>query len=107
MTLDFSPIWISLKTAALATTIAFFLGAIAARTMFKYRGKVKGLIDGILTAPLVLPPTVVGFFLLLLLGKYGPIGKFLRLFDITVIFTWYAAVIAPTVVDFPLIYKTA
>ena len=107
MTLDFSPIWISLKTAALATTIAFFLGAIAARTMFKYRGKVKGLIDGILTAPLVLPPTVVGFFLLLLLGKYGPIGKFLRLFDITVIFTWYAAVIAATVVAFPLMYKTA
>lgn len=75
--------------------------------MFKYRGKVKGLIDGILTAPLVLPPTVVGFFLLLLLGKYGPIGKFLRLFDITVIFTWYAAVIAATVVAFPLMYKTA
>ncbi|MGK7880295.1 MAG: molybdate ABC transporter permease subunit [Crocosphaera sp.] len=107
MTLDFSPIWISLKTAALATLIAFFLGAIAARTMFKYRGKGKGLIDGIFTAPLVLPPTVVGFFLLLLLGKYGPIGRLLRLFDVTIIFTWYAAVIAATVVAFPLMYKTA
>ncbi|MDJ0580813.1 molybdate ABC transporter permease subunit [Crocosphaera sp.] len=107
MNLDFSPIWISLKTAALATLIAFFIGAIAARTMFKYRGKGKGLIDGIFTAPLVLPPTVVGFFLLLLLGKYGPIGRFLRLFDVTIIFTWYAAVIAATVVAFPLMYKTA
>ncbi|MGK7884901.1 MAG: molybdate ABC transporter permease subunit [Crocosphaera sp.] len=107
MTLDFSPIWISLKTAALATLIAFFIGAIAARTMFKYRGKGKGLIDGIFTAPLVLPPTVVGFFLLLLLGKYGPIGRLLRLFDVTIIFTWYAAVIAATVVAFPLMYKTA
>ncbi len=107
MILDFSPIWISLKTAALATIIAFFIGAIAARTMFKYRGKGKGLIDGILTAPLVLPPTVLGFFLLLLLGKYGPIGRLLRLFDVTIIFTWYAAVIAATVVAFPLMYKTA
>ncbi|MDJ0843637.1 molybdate ABC transporter permease subunit [Crocosphaera sp.] len=107
MTLDWSPIWISLKTAALATFFAFFLGAIAARTMFKYRGKGKGLIDGILTAPLVLPPTVVGFFLLLLLGKYGPIGRLLRLVDVTIIFTWYAAVIAATVVAFPLMYKTA
>ncbi|MGK7957496.1 MAG: molybdate ABC transporter permease subunit, partial [Crocosphaera sp.] len=107
MTLDFSPIWISLKTAALATVIAFFLGSIAARTMFKYRGKGKGLIDGILTAPLVLPPTVVGFFLLLLLGKYGPIGRLLRLVDVRIIFTWYAAVIAATVVAFPLMYKTA
>ncbi len=107
MTLDFSPIWISLKTAALATVIAFFLGSIAARSMFKYRGKGKGLIDGILTAPLVLPPTVVGFFLLLLLGKYGPIGRLLRLVDVTIIFTWYAAIIAATVVAFPLMYKTA
>lgn len=107
MTLDFSPVWISLKTAALATLIAFFLGAIAAKSMFKYRGKAKGLIDGIFTAPLVLPPTVVGFFLLLLLGKYGPIGRLLRLFDVTIIFTWYAAVIAATVVAFPLMYKTA
>ena len=107
MILDFSPIWISVKTAALATVIAFFTGAIAARTMFKYRGKAKGLIDGIFTAPLVLPPTVVGFFLLLLLGKYGPIGRLLRIFDVTIVFTWYAAVIAATVVAFPLMYKTA
>ncbi|MEL4894668.1 molybdate ABC transporter permease subunit [Crocosphaera sp. Alani8] len=107
MNLDFSPVWISLKTAALATVIAFFLGAIAARAMFRYRGKGKSLIDGILTAPLVLPATVVGFFLLLLLGKYGPIGRLLRLFDINVVFTWYAAVIAATVVAFPLMYKTA
>ncbi|MEA5533403.1 molybdate ABC transporter permease subunit [Crocosphaera sp. XPORK-15E] len=107
MTLDFSPVWISLKTAAMATVIAFFVGAIAAWWMFKYQGKGKSLIDGIFTSPLVLPPTVVGFFLLLLLGKHGPLGKLLGMFDVTVIFTWYAAVIAATVVAFPLMYKTA
>ncbi|MEM8778995.1 MAG: molybdate ABC transporter permease subunit [Cyanobacteria bacterium P01_G01_bin.49] len=107
MTLDFAPVWISLKTAVFATLMAFFWGAIAARWMFKYQGKAKGLIDGIFTAPLVLPPTVVGFFLLVILGKNGPVGQLLGLFNIRIIFTWYAAIIAATVVAFPLMYKTA
>ncbi len=107
MTIDLSPVWISLKTAATATAIAFLLGVVVARWMLGYRGIAKGAIDAIFTAPLVLPPTVVGFLLLLLLGKNGPIGQLLRLFDITVIFTWYATVIAATVVAFPLMYKSA
>lgn len=104
--MDFSPIWISLKTATAATSLAFFLGIAAARFMLGYREKGKGLIDGIFTSPLVLPPTVVGFLLLLALGKNSPIGQFLNQFGISVIFTWSATVIAATVVAFPLMYKT-
>ncbi|MBE9168487.1 molybdate ABC transporter permease subunit [Pleurocapsales cyanobacterium LEGE 06147] len=107
MNLDLSPIWISLKTAITATAIAFVLGITAARWMLVYRGKAKSLIEGFFTAPLVLPPTVVGFLLLLLFGKNGFLGQFLQLFNFTIIFSWYATVIAATVVAFPLMYKTA
>lgn len=104
---DLTPISISLKTATTATVITFFLGIMAARWMLGYRGKSKGLIESLLTAPLVLPPTVVGFLLLLLLGRNGFIGQILDNFGVTVIFSWYATVIASTVVAFPLMYKTA
>lgn len=103
---DLTPIWISLKTATTATVITFFLGILAAWWMLNYRGKSKAIIEGLLTAPLVLPPTVVGFLLLLLLGKNGFIGQILDSFGITVIFSWFATVIASTVVAFPLMYKT-
>lgn len=106
MSIELSPLWISLKTASTATIIAFFWGIIIARLMLDFRGKLKGAIDSILLAPLVLPPTVVGFLLLLLLGKNGPVGKFLGLWDIRIIFTWYATVIAAVVVAFPLMYQT-
>jgi molybdate transport system permease protein len=104
---DLSPLWISTKTAFAATIFAFFLGIIAAQWIANYQGRLKGLIDGILNLPLVLPPTVVGFFLLLLLGKNGPIGRLLLHLGTTIIFSWYAAVIAATTVAFPLMYKTA
>lgn len=104
--LDLSPVWISLKTATAATAIAFFIAIAAARWMFSYQGKAKGLIDGIFTLPLVLPPTVVGFLLLLLLGKNSPVGQLLNQLGITIIFSWWATVIAATVVAFPLMYKT-
>ena len=104
---DLTPIWISLKTATTATVITFFLGIMAARWMLGYRGKSKGAIEGLLTAPLVLPPTVVGFLLLLLFGRNGFIGQILDSLGVTVIFSWYATVIASTVVAFPLMYKTA
>lgn len=107
MNFDLSPILISLKTASVATLFTFVLGVIAARWMMNYRYWGKGLIDGLFTAPLVLPPTVVGFLLLLLLGKNGGIGKILAQFNLTIVFTWYATVIAATVVAFPLMYKTA
>ncbi len=101
------PIWISLKTATTATIITFFLGIITAWWMLHYQGKSKGLIEGLLTAPLVLPPTVVGFLLLLLFGRNGFFGQILDYFGVTVIFSWYATVIASTVVSLPLMYKTA
>jgi len=106
MDLDLSPLWISISTAFLATLITFFVGIIAAYRIANYNGILKGLIDGILTLPLILPPTVIGFFLLVLFGKNGPIGNLLEVFNTSVIFTWSATVIAATVVSFPLMYRT-
>ncbi|MEM9980766.1 MAG: molybdate ABC transporter permease subunit, partial [Cyanobacteria bacterium P01_D01_bin.2] len=103
---DFTPLWISLRTTLTATLLAFLLGITAARWMMTYRGRARSLIDGVLTLPLVLPPTVVGFLLLLLLGKNGPVGQLLNALGISIIFTWPATVIAATVVAFPLMYKT-
>ncbi|MEG4817552.1 molybdate ABC transporter permease subunit [Microcoleus sp. K5-D4] len=87
--------------------MTFFLGIAAARWMLSTRIRGKALIEGILISPLVLPPTVVGFLLLLLFGRNGAIGQFLLQFDLTIIFTWQAAAITATVVSFPLMYKTA
>nr|MBA3921941.1 molybdate ABC transporter permease subunit [Nostocaceae cyanobacterium] len=106
MPLDISPLWISLKTALLATLITFFTGIVAAYCMLGYRGRWKVLIEGILISPLILPPTVVGFLLLLLFGKNGTIGKVLLLLNINIVFTWYGAVLAACIVAFPLMYKT-
>ena len=107
MPADISPLWISLKTASLATFFTFFVGMAAAYWMLGYRGKWKALIEGIFVSPLILPPTVVGFLLLLLFGKNGPVGKLLLPLNFSVVFSWYGAVIAATVVSFPLMYKTA
>lgn len=107
MNVDWSPLIISLKTAFLATLITFVIGIIASYFMSNYKGKYKGLIDGLFTLPLVLPPTVVGFFLLLVVGKNGVVGKFLLQFDITIIFSWWATVISATVVAFPMMYRTS
>ena len=107
MEFDFSPLWISLKSSAIATFFTFFLGIAAARWMLSTRIRGKALIEGIFISPLVLPPTVVGFLLLLLFGRNGAIGQFLLQFDLTIIFTWQAAAITGTVVSFPLMYKTA
>ncbi|WP_243237255.1 molybdate ABC transporter permease subunit [Heliobacterium chlorum] len=107
MTMDPMPIWISVKTASISTLITFFVGIAAAYGMIKYQGPGKGIIDGILTLPLVLPPTVIGFFLLMFFGKNGPFGQLLQAFDYSIIFSWAATVIAATTVSFPLMYKTA
>lgn len=103
---DLSPLWISLKTALFATVITFFIGIAAAYWMQNYRGKGKFLIEGLFVAPLILPPTVVGFLLLLVFGKNGAFGQLLARFDISVVFTWYGAAIAATIVAFPLMYRT-
>lgn len=105
--MELSPLWISMKTALCATAITFVTGLLAARWMSTYHGRLKGLLDGVFNLPLVLPPTVVGFFLLLIFGRYGPIGRLLYKLGTTVIFTWSATVISAAVVSFPLMYKTA
>lgn len=107
MVLDFSPMWISLKTAFTATVITFFIGIAAAQWMANYKGKLKGILDTVFTLPLVLPPTVVGFFLLLIFGMNGPLGKILLKLGTNIIFSWSATVIAAVVVSFPLMYKTS
>ncbi|MBD2462935.1 molybdate ABC transporter permease subunit [Oscillatoria sp. FACHB-1407] len=107
MTPELSPLWISLKTAGLATLATFFTGIAAAYWMLGYRGRWKSIIEGIFISPLILPPTVVGFLLLLLFGRNGLFGQLLVQFNFTIVFTWYAAVITATVVAFPLMYKTA
>lgn len=104
--LDLSPLWISLRIAAIATVLTFFLGLAAAQFMHHYRGRGRSVLDSLFLAPLVLPPTVLGFLLLLLLGKNGPFGILLGAVGGRVIFTWYAAIITATVVSFPLMYKT-
>jgi molybdate transport system permease protein len=102
-----SPLWISVRTVIVATAITFFLGIAVARWMARYKGRFKTVIDGLLILPLVLPPTVVGYGLLLLFGKHGPLGEFLLWFNTTVIFSWPATVIAAVVMSFPLMYMTA
>lgn len=107
MNAGLTPLWISIKTSLLATFITFFIGIGSAYLVANYQGKWKGLIDSLFTLPLVLPPTVLGFFLLLLFGKNGPMGKLLELMDKSIIFTWSATVIAATVVAFPMMYRSA
>jgi molybdate transport system permease protein len=101
-----TPLWISLKTVLVTTAITFILGIAAARWMSRYTGKIKPILDGIFILPLVLPPTVVGFGLLLFMGKHGWGGKFLALFNTSVVFSWPATVIAAAVMSFPLMYMT-
>lgn len=103
---DLSPLWISVKVSFLGTIMAFFLGIIVAYGMYQYQGRFKGILDAIFTLPLVLPPTVVGFLLLLIFGRNSPIGNILSKFSLSVIFTWQGAVIAGGVVAFPLMYKS-
>jgi molybdate transport system permease protein len=105
--MDWSPIWISLATSVTATAITLAVGLSAAVWRERRSGPVMALVDGIFLLPLVLPPTVVGFFLLLLLGRNGPIGKLLLRFGTTIVFSWPATVIAAAVVAFPLMYLTA
>ena len=107
MASNLSPLWISLKIAAIATVLIFFLGIATAHWMLTYRGKGKSLIEGLLMSPLILPPTVAGFLLLLLFGRHGPLGQLFSWVGVNIVFTWYAAVITATVVAFPLMYKTA
>jgi molybdate transport system permease protein len=104
---DFSALWISLKVAGIATLLTFGIGVLGGYGMVGYRGRWRSLIDGVCISPLILPPTVVGFLLLQLFSRQGLIGQLLQKFQIEIIFTWYAGVIAAIVVTFPLMYRTA
>ena len=103
--MDFSPLWISLKVAVCATVFTFFLGLLAARLVLSLRAG-KALIYGIFSLSMVLPPTVVGFFLLIIFGKNSLLGGLLLKMGISVLFTWQGAVIAAVVVSFPIMYRT-
>jgi molybdate transport system permease protein len=113
---DLSPLWISSKVSLFATTIAVGTGTIAAYNMYHFRARgrfsvlqntVISIVEGIAIVPLILPPTVVGFILLMLFGKNGWLGQILARWDFRLVFTWYAAVIAAAVIAFPLIYRAA
>jgi molybdate transport system permease protein len=107
--MDISAVIISMKTASAAIVLTFLLGLSAARWLVKLKSdKIKMVLDGILTLPLVLPPTVVGFFLLIVFGVNRPVGKFLLDFlGVKIVFSWPATVIAAVVISFPLMYRSA
>lgn len=107
--MDWSPMLISLKTASVSIAITFFLGIFAAKLVVGMKSdKARIFIDGVLTLPLVLPPTVLGFFILMVLGVKRPLGRFLlEFFSVKIVFTWTATVVAAVVVSFPLMYRSA
>lgn len=107
--MSYQPLIISLRTASVSILITFLLGLMAARAVVGLKSKkAKAIIDGLLTIPLVLPPTVVGFFLILIFGVNRPIGKLLLdFFSVRIVFSWSATVIASVVVSFPLMYRAS
>ena len=109
MTIDLSPIIISLRTAILSIIVTFFLGVAAAQLVFRLKSKtMKTILYGLFTLPLVLPPTVAGFFLLYIFGMRRLIGKFfIEYFAVKVAFSWGATVLAAVVISFPLMYRAA
>ena len=106
MTVDPTPLVISIKTAVTATAICFVVGVLAARWRISVRGPLGSFVDGALMLPLALPPTVVGLGLLLLFGRNSAVGSALASFGATVVFTWPATVIASTVVSLPIMYQS-
>lgn len=107
--IDFSPFFISIKTGLLATVFAFFFGILAAYfVMIIKSNRLKWILDSLFTLPLVLPPTVVGFLMLLLFSLRRPFGRFLiENFDIKIVQTWAGCVIAACIIAFPLMYRNA
>ena len=105
--MDWFPLYNSIRIAAIATVIIFFFGIFLAYYIAKLPRMLKGVLDCILTLPLVLPPTVIGFFILKSIGQNGSVGKMLmQLFNTKITMTWYASVIAVIIVTFPLMYRT-
>ena len=105
--LDWYPLWNSLRIAAASSVIVFFAGIFAAYYISRLPRAVKGILDVFLTLPMVLPPTVCGYFLLVIFGLKRPLGMWLAQFGIQFAMTWYEGILAASVVAFPLMYRTA
>lgn len=106
--MDWYPLWNSLRIALISCAAVFFLGIFAAYYIARLPRVVKGVLDVLLTLPMVLPPTVVGYFLLLLFGAKRPLGIFfMQQFGVKLVMNWYSAIFASIVVAFPLMYRTA
>ena len=108
MALDWSALWLSLKVAGWATAINLVLGVALGALLARRRFPGRELLDTLLTLPMVLPPTVLGYYLLVVIGRNGPLGAWLQSsFGINLVFTWQAAVIAAAVASLPLVFKPA
>lgn len=107
MNIDWYPLINSLRIAAISCVIVFFTGVFFAYYAAKLPRTIKGILDVILTLPMVLPPTVCGYFLLLVFGTKRPFGIFLMQFGIKFVMTWYGGILAAVIVAFPLMYRTA
>ena len=106
--MDWYPLFNSLRIAALSTVVIFFAGIFTAYYIAKLPPLLKGALDVVMTLPLVLPPTVVGYLLLRLLGPTRPLGALvLELFGVKMVMTWWSAIFATVAVSFPLMYRTA
>ena len=105
--MDWYPLYNSLRIAAISCVLVFFAGIFAAYYVARLPRAVKGILDVILTLPMVLPPTVVGYFILLVFGAKRPLGIFLAQYGIKFVMTWYGGVLAAAVVAFPLMYRNA
>ena len=105
--IDWFPLFNSLRIAAISCVLVFFSGIFFAYYAARLPRAVKGVLDVILTLPMVLPPTVCGYFLLLIFGVKRPVGAFLLQYGIKFVMTWYGGVLAAAVVAFPLMYRTA
>ena len=105
--MDWYPLYNSLRIAAISSVVVFFAGISSAYYAARLPRSIKGILDVVLTLPMVLPPTVCGYFLILLFGVKRPLGLFLAKFGIKFIMTWYGGILAASVVSFPLMYRTA
>ena len=105
--MDWYPLWNSLRIAAISSVVVFFTGIAAAYYAARLPRVVKGVLDVVLTLPMVLPPTVCGYFLLLVFGVKRPLGMLLDQLGLRFVMTWYGGILAAVVVAFPLMYRTA
>lgn len=105
--MDWYPLWNSLRIAAISSVVVFFTGIAAAYYAARLPRMVKGVLDVVLTLPMVLPPTVCGYFLLLVFGVKRPLGMLLDQLGLRFVMTWYGGILAAVVVAFPLMYRTA